>query len=275
MTLNELKNEVLSLGFETRIERIGNFYIAAKQALKIIFSERRMIKTAKLYCAAPKVLTRVKKLTYSGKGEQIIPLPGHSYSFYVSGKGSYTVIDGNESYTESFDADSRRMLGRMKKGGEIRFHEGDYTVFDLVSYENSYEGADIPEAGERRVVRLEGVISGFSAFASMPRGGDGKPINGAVFIGRVLLIPFDYEGEISFEYTCNPRPIDPDAPDTSLDVPAECEHLLPLLCAAYLWLDDDPEKAQYYLMLYKDGMSDLRRFTPCSVNNVYSSNGWA
>ena len=51
--------------------------------------------------------------------------------------------------------------------------------------------------------------------------------------------------------------------------------LLPLLVAAYIWIDDEPEKAQYYMNLYRERAAELERRTrsvaPVMMKNVY---GW-
>ena len=58
-------------------------------------------------------------------------------------------------------------------------------------------------------------------------------------------------------------------------MPEETRELLPLLVASYLWLDDDPEKAEYYRALYADGINILRRNVFRRLDNVYKTNGWA
>ena len=63
--------------------------------------------------------------------------------------------------------------------------------------------------------------------------------------------------------------------DERIDVPEELAELLPLAVASFVWLDDDPEKAQYYMSLYKDGIGTLRRFHPRELGSSYVTNGWA
>ena len=65
------------------------------------------------------------------------------------------------------------------------------------------------------------------------------------------------------------------APDESLSLPPGCEHLLALLTAAYVWLDDDSDKAQSYMALYRDGINSVklgnRRHIDKEFHDVY---GW-
>ena len=51
--------------------------------------------------------------------------------------------------------------------------------------------------------------------------------------------------------------------------------LLPTLIASYVWADDEPQKAQYYLSLYREQVyaMDARKKTlePAEIKSV---NGW-
>ena len=275
MTLNELKDEVLSLGFETRIESLSFFYCAAKRAMERIFADRAVLSAAKIYVVKPKVLTRVKKIRNERGEEQSFALPGRSFSFTACGKGSYLVKDGNLQNGGSFCSSSVRVFGRLVNGGSITFLSGEYTVFDLVSYADSYEDGAIPDFGGERRIPLKDKLTDFASFVFAPKNGEGVSIPGGRFSSGDLILPFDYDGEVILEYRRSPSKPSPDDPDSSLDVPEECISLLPLLTAAYLWLDDDPDKAQYYMLLYKEGMSELRRYSPRSVDTIYRSNGWA
>jgi hypothetical protein len=63
--------------------------------------------------------------------------------------------------------------------------------------------------------------------------------------------------------------------DIQIDMPRELEHVLPLLVASFLWLDDDEAKAQYYLAIYRDLMNTVRRYGNRCINTAYYGNGWA
>ena len=63
---------------------------------------------------------------------------------------------------------------------------------------------------------------------------------------------------------------------SALDIPSELEHLVALVTASYVWLDDDPEKAQYYMSLYREGMSALKIYTRRAVDTAFTdATGWA
>jgi hypothetical protein len=50
---------------------------------------------------------------------------------------------------------------------------------------------------------------------------------------------------------------------------------MPLLVASYVWLDDEPAKASYYLSLYREQealiKAEEKRLNPITIKNV---NGW-
>ena len=87
--------------------------------------------------------------------------------------------------------------------------------------------------------------------------------------------PQEYSGEINVKYERAPREITLDDRDTEIDVSKEKLPLLPLLTAAFLWLEDDWDKSQYYLSLYKDTLLTVRRAGAREIGSKYTTNGWA
>ena len=64
--------------------------------------------------------------------------------------------------------------------------------------------------------------------------------------------------------------------DSEVDIPREIEHLVPLLTAAYVWLDDDEEKASYYMAIYRENLASLKLYsTSCKNNSYVDLTGWA
>ena len=53
-------------------------------------------------------------------------------------------------------------------------------------------------------------------------------------------------------------------------------HLLALLTAAYLWIEDDSAKAQFYMQMYMEGIRDLRISRPHVADAVITdTHHWA
>jgi hypothetical protein len=105
---------------------------------------------------------------------------------------------------------------------------------------------------------------------------DGYEINGARICADTLYLPSDFKGEVNILYKRRPEALCIDYPDAEIDIPRSTENLLPLLVASYLWLDDDPDKAQYYMQLYRDEMARLKRYIPSVIGGGYQDvTGWA
>ena len=85
-----------------------------------------------------------------------------------------------------------------------------------------------------------------------------------------MRVPYEYAGEIILEYRKKAPAVSINAPDAELDIPSELEHLVALVTASYVWLDDDPEKAQYYMSLYRDGMSGVKLYTRKNVDTKFN-----
>ena len=93
---------------------------------------------------------------------------------------------------------------------------------------------------------------------------------------NTLFIPSDYEGEIHLTYRRVPSAILADAPNATIDLSPALAHLLPLLTAAYLWLDDDAGKAQFYMQMYMEGIRDIRLSRPVSASTeMKDTHHWA
>ena len=90
-----------------------------------------------------------------------------------------------------------------------------------------------------------------------------------------LILPDGYSGEIRINYHRAPIKTSGTDPDERIDIPPECEELLPLLVASYVWLEDSPDIAQYYRSLYREGINTLRRNLTRVGAGEYSTNGWA
>ncbi|GEM_PF-4176617 len=64
-------------------------------------------------------------------------------------------------------------------------------------------------------------------------------------------------GDLEVRYVYRPNEPSGNDEQERIDMPKNRLHLLPLLVASYVFLEDDPERSQYYMTLYRDAM--LRR----------------
>ena len=63
--------------------------------------------------------------------------------------------------------------------------------------------------------------------------------------------------------------------DSEIPIPPDVESLLPLATAAFLYLDDEPTAAEYYMSLYREESAILRRYATRAIDTAYRHNGWA
>ncbi len=278
MTYNQLKEDVSALGFESDIENEEQLLQAANRALRLIYTERPREARVRLSCSRADEQLLHSKLCHMG-GERIsVKLCGKAFSFRVSGRGEYTLSDKSGSRTSEFDCECQTVKGYITGEGELVFEgEFSYTVYDLCCYGERF-GEDvslIPEHEAYRVIKIGERVKDFRAFAALPEDTHGRKIEGAVLRGESLLLPRDFCGELVLTYFRTPRKITSEDTDTPIDVSEEMATLLPLLTASFLWLDDDADKAQYYMALYREALSGILRYSKVQIDTGYTTNGWA
>ncbi len=277
MTLNELKNSVLDLGFETSFDNEEMLLPALRRALHLIHIERPRLKTVH-FGVKPAIGRLIEESIFHKGGEDIkIPVSGIAVSFKVSGEGYLKIDYANISETREFYGNMSEIKIILRGESAITFcGEFNYSVYSLAEYDTLYsEGeCNIPIWGEAPSFNIEKIFGDFLAPNDAPEV-DGKKVLGARLEEGVLYLPKNFSGEISLTYRRAPRYISGEDGEEEIDISRECEELLPLLVASYLWLDDDSDKANYYMALYKDAMATIKVTNPRSVGAIYTTNGWA
>ncbi len=277
MKYKDLSSEVLTLGFETEWEEEAVLLSAVRRAITTIYTELPRSKTKELYKQALE-RTEHSDIVHGSDENVTVKYDAKAYSFRTVGAGTYTLSDGRGSNSVSFTSEQNVHRGFLYGNGEINFSGSyAYTVYDIVFYKDilSANEADIPIKNSCSQYLLSELIPDGVSPLGIPSDGNGEPIEGSEISGGVMFIPENYFGKIILRYKKAPMLPTGDG-EEEIDVPQGCEHLLPLLCAAYAWLDDDPEKAQYYMSLYRSGMDSLRYFTK-NVSSIKpkDTNGWA
>lgn len=111
---------------------------------------------------------------------------------------------------------------------------------------------------------------------SAPTDSSGKIINGAYTDGYTVTLPETFIGDVFILYKPMPNEVSLDSGDDEIEIPAYASHLLALLCASFALLDDEPEKAEYYMSIYQSEANKLRRLYSLSKGNTYTDvMGWA
>ncbi len=279
MTLNDIKNEVATLGFEDEITDTSHLLYSVRRALSVIFAERSVHSEIKLYKSLPQIKRAQKRIVHApGATEEVYAEQG-AYSFYVCGTGSFTLSDESGDKTYTFRGSAERFSGFIKGSGVFRFF-GEYcfSVYTFFLFPGfiTESVSDIPTYSGREEYDLTKILPDYFSALGLPTDSRGEKIRGTQICSGILTIPSDYEGEIILDYKRCPPTVSLDEPDSELDLPRDILHLLPLLVASYIWLDDDSEKAYYYMSLYREGIAAVKQGgSNCKSERVIDTSGWS
>ena len=278
MTLNELKNDVASLGFESFIEDDACFIASANRALSLIYVDRPVSATAAIPIRGPRA-TLAHEFIEHKSGEIItISFSGKAISFRSSGPGTCVVRD-NTGAAEILLGTDNQLVKKFVYGNASVTFMGDYyfTVSNFAVFDDTISNriTDIPEYAPFREIRPEDYCEDFRAFSSQPHDKNGNVIDKAKLTDGKIIVPHDYCAELYLTYYKSAKPLSSTRPDDPIEITEECMPLLPLLTASFMWLDDDAAKAQYYMSLYRDIMANLKRYSTNKIDTAYRVNGWA
>ena len=280
MTFEELKLEVSSLSFGL-IEESGNLLLSsANLALRDIYNRRTITKSVRLYTHGQRPIYYRKRVDFPKGVKKSLPLFGKAFSLRLCGNGFYRILDGTSQIVETFDTGDESLLlrGFITKGGSIEFWGSfSFTVYDFSLYEEIYsrEVKDIPMGDETVVLDIRKIYSDFMSFISAPTDASGNEIKGARLIDGKILLDRSYGGEIILTYRRLPAEITADV-KTTIDLPEELCHLLPLLTLSYCLLDSDFDKAMYYKERYEELMSRCISLGYEKLDTQYRDvTGWA
>ncbi len=279
MTLNELKSDVALLGFEDEIADDALFISSANRAIKMIYTDRPVRSTGTVSASSPKIVMHRDLIIHSGGENSVFDIEGKALYFRSSGKGECVVETSNGSSLFPLSMKGQVSKAILYGGRATVTLRGDYyfTVSDFTVYGDIYakSTADIPEYRGLAAVYIPDHINDFKSPAELPRDLNGSVIEKAYISGDTLYLPPDYSGNVCIDYYKSAPVLTLSDADTDISISAETEHLLPLLTASFMWLDDDSEKAQYYMSLYRDAISAMRIYAHGGGVGKYESNGWA
>ena len=280
MTLTDIKNEVAALGFDADISISSTLTGAIKRALRTIYTERGETAFIDIYQEPylPKIYH--ERIVHRGdRGDTVIKVCGAAYAFAASGVGGFTVRTGGNTYEYNFNSQFSEFSGTLDGESEIIFF-GKYmfVVYDLSVYElaRSSDAESIKRHTGITSYELNRWAPDYLFAVSVPKNESGRDIEGASIHRSTLTVPSCYQGKIRVKYRKGIPNFSIDEPDEPIALPEEYHSLLPLLTASYYWLDDDADKAQYYMALYREGRAALKLYTNKEVNASYTDVvGWA
>ena len=277
MTLNQIREEIGVLGFESVREVDDSFVFALRRALSAAYTERAVIREHTLLSYPSKPDHYVKMLVHNPDERIILPTEEGTYAFYAVGAGEFEICSERGSRTTAFSEPYGRLFCGRCDAGELRFSgRGRYVITSLtLRFGDTAECGESTVYSDKREIRLADVIKDLGSVIRVTDG-CGDAISGAYANADFLTLPSSFCGEVKVVYRAAPPAVSADSPDTPIDICRELVHLIPLLTAAYFWLDDDAEKSGYYLSLYREGMNDLKRNSSRTADNEYTDpRGWS
>lgn len=280
MTLTDIQNEVAALGFDNGVSLNQSLLCSIKRALRTIYTERGETGMIDIYQEPYLPSIYHERIVHRGDcGDTVIKVFGASYAFAASGVGGFRIKTADKTREYSFNSQFSEFKGTLNGDSEITFF-GKYmfVVYDLSVYDTvrSDEPGDISRHTGTKNYDLKKYAKDFMFAVSVPKNEYAKDIYGASIHADTLSVPASYRGRIRIKYRKGIPELSPDEPDKQINLPEEYHSLLPLLTSSYFWLDDDVEKSQYYMSLYRDGMAALKLYTSKEINSSYSDVvGWA
>ncbi len=304
MQVSELYKQVAQLGFEDSLEDDNRFYYAVNRALLQVNSIRPAISA---------YVINHKPMANLIKGSTFSPIErSEDLCFEVTGaKAYYFEADGNGSlYIEEQDgvsgewneigmlelASARRFVpyrGFIRKDGaftdgrvRLRFvGEYLYSVKNVAMYQHIYSDseADIPAYEPYTRYDISALVPDFLSLNSPPISEDENyeklNQNYDVEGGKVILLPYSAQGCFKVLYKRKPREIEnfgaASEDEAVIDLDEELCSLLPILIASYVWVEDEPSMAEYYLALYRERAMDIeRRIRSTAPVAIKNTNGW-
>lgn len=304
MTVSQLYNSVAQLGFENSLEEDSRFIFAVNRALLQVNAIRP---ATKAYVINHKPMAnKIANATFKP-----IDKKDELYFYADNVKAYYFEADGNGIvYIEKYDSASnewkliaqndlnssktfkayRGLIKEDKKftSGQIRMRfTGDYfySVKCVAMYEYIYTDNvdDIPAYEPFTRYDIGALAEDFLTLSTPliveTEGVSYVNQDYTIENGRVILLPHDKGGIYKVLYNRKPSPIPQSESlsnsSTILDLDEDLCALLPNLIASYIWLEDEPDKAQYYMSLYKESAIDIeRRMRNTTPIQIKSCNGW-
>ena len=305
MTIKELYDSVAQLGFETSLEDNDRFYLAVNRAIIQINRLRPKTKVYELsHFPIDNLLGNDKGEPVSNDGEALIFVADGAKAYYFECNGNGTLIIekniagdewaviGSETLT-SADGNFTKYRGFIKDGSDfytgtvrLRF-AGDYVLWvkNVAMYDKlrSEKVTDIPDFSEYVAYDFASLANDFASFVRPPIADAGQNkgfvLDSDYFLSgdATLLIPASVKGSYSVRYNRKISSINQDenAETTNIDLDDDLCAILPNLVAAYIWVDDEPTKAEYYLSLYREQAAEIYATAKKLEPVVYRNrNGW-
>ncbi len=303
MTVAECYAHVVKLGFEdSTLEDDEGFYYALNRALAQVALLRPETGVCKINHAPLDNMAFPDSFDIIQVDDEVVfeAERGKSYYFEANGNGrAYIEAEGEKGFSVigeiapfSVTNGFKSFRGFIKKDGEftnervrIRFCSEYLFYVKNVAIYGKLLGAsesDIPEYAPYNCYDIGKLAEDFLSLETAPLT-EGKRVcvfglDFDVMAGRTILIPRNKPGVYDVLYRKKAVEVklttSASSDKTELSFDGEICSLIPLLVASYVWAEDEPQKAEYYLNLYRERevqiLSVKRNVAPVkfvSVNN--------
>ena len=290
MTIKELYDSVAELGFETELEseRLNGFILAANRAIVQINRIRPATSIYKLNHFP--LVNKLSESTYEPvcKDDEALIFStdgAKSYFFECNGNGIATIeksTDFGETWETLAAVELVSEKGQFEKYrglildgdkpylGLVRIKfSGDYIYWvQNVAMYGSLLSADpesVPAFSKYISHDIASLTDDFVSFVCPPitdaQRDKGFILNTDYFVegASKILIPASIKGVYDVVYNRRNKQLslNDDMEETNIDLDSELCCLMPNLVASYIWADDEPTKAEYYLTLYNAQVAEI------------------
>ena len=268
MTVAQLEAAVARLGFAPSIDDGGELLRdAAERAMAEILAVRPRIGRLLLrHCPETPLLAVGSPGEMRGEKTFSLPEGGSFYAESV-GSGLLTVRRGHGTETHVLEpcvrGGTRVTVGAIPTAaGEVTLcvrGEAGFRLLVLAIYASPYAAAAPPVSPfDGSDYELSALAPDFAGLVGAPRLCDGTPLcegeeGDYTLEGSRLHLAPRHACELRLSYRRRltlPR-------EGEIPLCAEEAALLPLFCAAYVFLDDDPDKAAFYLGRFREGLAAI------------------
>lgn len=308
MTIKELYDSVAELGFETELEseRLNGFILAANRAIVQINRIRPATSIYKLNHFP--LVNKLSESTYEPvcKDDEALIFStdgAKSYFFECNGNGIATIeksTDFGETWETLAAVELVSEKGQFEKYrglildgdkpylGLVRIKfSGDYIYWvQNVAMYGSLLSADpesVPAFSKYISYDIASLTDDFVSFVCPPitdaQRDKGFILNTDYFVegASKILIPASIKGVYDVVYNRQNKQLslNDDMEETNIDLDSELCCLMPNLVASYIWADDEPTKAEYYLTLYNAQVAEIMAREKSLKPVVYrNKTGW-
>lgn len=289
MTAAEVRNAAALLGFNMELsddEEEARFWTALNMALPTVAQIAPQIRSVVIRHDPQLPDFYQEALEKDYDGEVIIEIPRVAALYFeVAGIGEAEIRCGAVTHHVSWEETRYRAVRMILS--DVMGVEGDVSIRFYgkyaygVRYICGFASLKSPKA-ERLMPPSEFIRYDVSELCEDFGGFSAQEVIGPTVAPRVRIVS---ETELEIEaakggdyevfYHHRPSLATPERENAALDIEPSLHHLVPLLVAHYLWMDDEPDKAKQYKANYDEQMALWRlREKPTARPRVVDTKGW-